>query len=59
MIKTKSIFSSWTIWFGLAQLALGIIGWISGLMENTEALTLITTGIRTIGFRFKTKEPII
>lgn len=56
---SKSIFKSWTIWFGLAQLLLGGIGWISGLMDHGEALTLITTGAGTIGLRFKTTTPII
>ena len=55
----KSIFSSWTIWFGIVQVALGILGMISGNMGSTEAFTLITTGLGTIGLRFKTAQPII
>lgn len=58
-MNTKNIFASWTIWFGLLQLALGGVGYISGLMSPTEALTLITTGAGTVGFRFKTSLPII
>jgi len=54
----KSVFASWTIWFGILQLLLGGVGWISGLMGQGEALTLITTGLGTIGFRFKTTQPI-
>jgi hypothetical protein len=55
----KNILSSWTIWFGILQIALGAIGWVSGLMQSTEALTLITTGATSIGLRFKTTQPII
>ncbi len=56
---TKSVFTSWTIWFGILQLALGAVGFFSGLMGQAEALGLITTGAGTIGLRFKTTTPII
>lgn len=55
----KSIFKSWTIWFGILQALLGVVGLVSGLMDHTEAITLITTGIGTIGLRFRTKQPIV
>lgn len=55
----KSIFSSWTIWFGLLQIALGAVGYFSGMMGETEAWTLVTTGAGTVGLRFKTSKPII
>lgn len=54
----KNIFASWTIWFGLLQVALGAVGMFSGLMGNSEAMTLITTGIGTIGLRLKTSQPV-
>lgn len=56
---TKDIFKSWTIWFGILQIALGAVGYFSGLMGQTEAISLITTGAGTIGLRFKTSQPII
>lgn len=57
-MSPKSLIESWTFWFGLAQLFLGGIGLISGLMDSTAAFALITTGIGTIGFRLKTNGPI-
>lgn len=54
----KSFFASWTIWFGILQLALGVIGLLSGLMESAEAWTLIVTGLGTVGFRVKTTKPL-
>ena len=50
----KSIFKSWTFWFGTTQILLGGIGLLSGLMQSSEALTLVMTGLGTIGFRVKT-----
>lgn len=58
-MNIKPILSSWTIWYGILQVALGIVGWISGKMDPTAAQTLIITGAGTIGFRFKTTDPII
>ena len=54
----KSIFASWTIWFGIAQILYGIIGGLSGNLDSSTAFTLITTGLGTIGLRFKTSTPI-
>lgn len=50
---------SWTIWFGILQIALGAVGYISGMMSQAEALTLITTGAGTVGLRFKTTQPLV
>lgn len=55
----KPIFSSWTVWFGICQIALGVVGYFSGMMGQTECWTLISTGAGTIGFRFKTDKPIV
>lgn len=53
-MQTKNIFSSWTIWFGILQLALAGVGLVSGMMDISEAGTLAVTGLGTIGLRFKT-----
>lgn len=58
-MEKKNIFKSWTIWFGLLQLLLGVVGLVSGLISNAEAMTLITTGMGTIGFRIKTNKSVI
>lgn len=57
-MQTKSIFKSWTFYFGAAQVLLGLIGWLSGLMAQPEAFTLIVTGAGTIGLRIKTTEGV-
>lgn len=54
----KSILSSWTVWFGIFQVLSGVFGLLSHQMDSAQAQTLIVTGIGTIGFRFKTTEPI-
>lgn len=58
MENTKGLIQSWTFWFGLAQIALAIAGYFSGNMGETEALTLATTGMASIGLRLKTTQPI-
>ena len=55
----KSIFASWTIWFGILQVLLGGVGLFSGNIGQTESFTLITTGLGTIGLRIKTVKPVI
>ena len=55
---SKSIFKSWTFWFGFLQLALGIVGYASGLMPHAEAMSLMVTGAGTIGLRVKTDTPV-
>lgn len=57
-VQAKSLVTSWTFWFGALQIALGAVGYVSGLMDHSTALTLMGTGIGTIGFRFKTTAPI-
>ena len=54
----KSLIESWTFWFGAAQILLGGIGLLSGLMDQSAAFALLTTGVGTIGFRLKTTQPI-
>jgi hypothetical protein len=34
------------------------VGFLSGLMEQDQAFTLLMTGLGTIGFRLKTAKPI-
>lgn len=55
---TKSIFVSYTFWFGFLQLALGVVGFISGMLSTNEAFGLIVTGAGTIGLRIKTDKPV-
>lgn len=57
-MQTKSIFTSMTFWFGALQMLLGGLGLVSGLMEQGQAITLITTGVGTIGLRLKTDGPV-
>lgn len=54
----KNIFTSWTFYFGLLQIALGVVGSISGLADNGESWTLVITGLASIGFRLKTNGPV-
>lgn len=56
---TKSIFKSWTIWFGILQILLGAVGLISGLLDTETSIGLITTGFGSIGLRLKTTQPVI
>lgn len=58
MQNSKALLSSWTFWFGALQIALAAVGWFSGLMDQSSAATLFTTGISTIGLRLKTTQPI-
>jgi len=55
----KSALTSWSIWFGVLQILLGAVGMFGGLMDPAESITLLTTGLATIGFRVKTSQPII
>lgn len=57
-VETKSIFSSSTFYFGALQILLGVLGLITGKMDSTAAISLITTGVGTIGLRFKTDTPV-
>lgn len=54
----KSIFASWTFWFGFLQIALGVVGLLSGLMDQAASFSLIVTGVGSIGFRIKTTQPV-
>lgn len=55
----KNIFASWTVWFGVLQIALAGVGFMSNMMDSAQASTLAITGLGTLGFRFKTTDPII
>lgn len=54
----KALISSWTFWFGAAQILLGAIGFFSGLMDQQTAGALVITGVGSIGFRLKTSQPV-
>ena len=58
MEQTKTLVSSWTFWFGALQIALAVVGFLSGQMDQGAALTLATTGATTIGLRLKTSQPL-
>jgi hypothetical protein len=55
---SKSLLASWTFWFGVCQIALAGVGYLSGLMEPMESFTLFTTGAGSIGLRLKTTAQI-
>ncbi len=57
-VETKPIWESSTFWFGALQILLGLVGLISGHMDTTAAYALITTGVGTVGFRFKSDTPV-
>lgn len=57
-MDAKHFLTSWTIWFGILQVLLGGVGFISGQMNTEAALALVSTGIGTIGFRIKTTQPV-
>jgi hypothetical protein len=50
----KSLITSWTFWFGIAQIAMAIFGFLSGNVDQQGAMTLLATGLGTIGLRLKT-----
>lgn len=58
MTNPKTLITSWTFWFGIAQILLAFIGFFGGQMDQNSALTLAMTGLGTIGFRLKTSQPI-
>lgn len=57
-MPTKFILQSWTFWFGIAQILAGGLGFLSHNLDQHAALTLIVTGLGTIGFRIKTDSPV-
>ena len=54
----KHFLLSKTVWFGIAQIAFGSIGFFTGWMDQQAAGTLVVTGFGTIGFRFNASTPI-
>ena len=54
----KSFLLSKTIWFGIAQVAFGVVGYFTGWIDSTTATSLVITGCGTIGIRFNTSRPI-
>ncbi len=54
----KSFFSSRTMWFGVAQIAFGAVGYFTGWLDQNTAVGLITLGATSIGLRFKTTKAI-
>lgn len=58
MQNAKPLIASWTFWFGLAQIATGAFGLLSGVLDQTAAFALIVTGLGSIGLRLKTDQPV-
>lgn len=58
MPDTKAYSKSKTLWFGACQVVIGVIGVLTGAIEQETANTLITTGILSIILRFKTNKPL-
>lgn len=56
--NAKHFLASWTIWFGFAQIAVALFGYLSGSMDGQTAFAMLTTGLGTIGLRLKTTQPI-
>ena len=54
----KTFFTSKTMWFGMLQIAFGIVGYFTGWIDQTTSTTLVVTGCASIGIRFKTSQPI-
>lgn len=59
MNEIKPLLKSWTIWFGILQIASGIVGFFSHQLDAQAAQAMILTGMGTVALRFKTKQPII
>ena len=58
-MNPKSFLSSKTVWFGLAQIAFGGVGLVTGWVDQQTAFALIVTGFGSLGFRVVTKQPIV
>jgi hypothetical protein len=54
----KSILSSKTFWFGVAQIVFGATGLFTGWIDSTTATTLVITGFASIGLRVKTETAV-
>lgn len=57
-MDSKPLLYSWSFWFGLLQILLGGVGFLSGKMGQAEALGLLGLGVTNIGLRAKTTQPI-
>jgi len=47
-----------TLWYGAAQIVFGLIGISAGWIDHEAGMSLIITGLGTIGFRTVTAQPI-
>ena len=55
---TKTFFTSKTIWFGILQIAFGLVGLAFHLLDVQTCGTLIVTGLASVGLRLNTSQPI-
>ena len=58
MQQYKPLIASWSFWFGVVQIVSAGLGFLSGAMDQNQALTLAGTGISTIALRLKTNSGI-
>lgn len=57
-MQPQFILKSWTFWFGVAQVVTAVFGAFSHNLDSQAAMSLLVTGLGTIGLRFKTQVPI-
>lgn len=58
MDNTKHWIFSKTILFGAAQIVFGVIALTTGWTDSQTAVTLIMTGLATVGLRLNTTQAI-
>lgn len=54
----KTLIESKTFWFGVLQILFGATGFLAHFLDSQMALSLIVTGLGTIGFRVNTTTGI-
>lgn len=55
MPSAKNPLKSWTIWFNIGLIALGL--WLPS-QSDAVRIALICSGISNLGLRFKTRAPV-
>lgn len=57
-MDAKALTQSSTFWFGVVQVLFGGVGYWFQFLDTQTAMSLILTGLGTIGFRLQTSKPI-